>query len=446
MSNKTDFSQGPVWQNIVRQAVPLIIAQLVLLTYHIVDRIYIGHMPVADNMALTGIGVTTPIVTIIAAFAYMFHTGGTPIFSMARGADDIERAKKILGNVAFLILVTAITLTVVCFIFRRPILFAFGASEESYYYANQYIRIYLIGTIFSMITTGLNGFINSQGFPRVGMVTTIIGAILNLILDPIFIFVFNMGLQGAAIATVISQFFSAAWVILFLTGKKTLIKIEAAYMKPDFSIIQRVVSLGMSGFIVQATNAAVQIACNSTLQAYGGDLYVGIMTVIYSVREVLSLPIGGISGGSQPVISFNYGAKKYDRVKQGIRVAACLGIGYTMLAWALVLAFPHFLISIFTTDLQMISTGTTCLKAYFFGFVFMAFQFSGQQTFQALGKAKQSIFFSLLRKVIIVVPLTLLLPRLGMGVMGVFWAEPISNLIGGMASFLTMYFTVYRKL
>lgn len=445
-SKQNDFSRGKVWKNILFQAVPLTVAQLVHLLYNIVDRMYIGHLPDIGNLALTGVGLTFPIITIIAAFTNMFATGGTPLFSIARGEKNAKKAEQIEGNVFSMILCCAAMVMVFCYLFRRPVLYLFGASDDSYIYADQYLQIYLLGTVFSMLATGMNGFINAQGYPRVGMMTTVIGAVLNLILDPVFIFVLHLGVRGAAAATVISQMVSAVWVLRFLTGDKTLVKLRRSSMKLCGSLVRRIIALGMSGFIVQATNALVQIVCNATLQSFGGDLYVGIMTVLNSVREVLSLPVGGISTGAQPVLGYNYGAGKYERVREGIRFTAILGISYTFLAWGLVLLFPHYLITMFSNDASMISAGTQALKIYFFGFCFMAFQFTGQSTFQALGYAKRSIFFSLLRKVVIVVPLTLFLPGLGMGVYGVFWAEPISNLLGGMASFLTMYFTVYRKL
>ncbi len=442
----TDFSKGKVSTNIIRQAVPLTLAQLVQLLYNIVDRIYIGHLPGTDNMALTGIGLTFPIVTLIAAFTNLFGTGGTPLFSIARGRNEQGRAEKIMGNVCFLLLAASVVISLACFWLRRPILYLFGASDESYVYADQYLQIYLAGTVFSMITTGMNGFINAQGFPGTGMLTTVIGAVLNLILDPIFIFVLHMGVRGAALATVASQVVSGIWVIRFLTGRKSMLRIKKENLRPDYQLACEIISLGTSGFIVQATNALVQIVCNVSLQNYGGDLYVSIMTVLNSVRELLSLPVMGITSGCQPILGYNYGAGKLSRVKEGIRFTAIIGTSYTLAAWGLVMAMPHFLFSIFIDDPAVIAPGIAALKIYFFGFCFMAFQFTGQCTFQALGYAKRSIFFSLFRKVIIVVPLTILLPMAGLGVDGVFLAEPVSNLIGGLACIITMWATVYRRL
>ena len=442
----TDFSQGKVWKNIIFQAIPLTLAQLVQLLYNVVDRVYIGHLPGAENMALTGIGLTFPVITLIAAFTNLFGSGGTPLFSISRGKGEEEEAEKIMGNVFSLILRASLFLFLFCYLLRRPILFLFGASEGSYVYADEYLKIYLFGTAFSMVAAGMNGFINAQGYPKIGMLTTVIGAILNLLLDPLFIFVFHMGVSGAALATVLSQSVSAIWVFRFLTGRKAVLKIKKENLKLDGRLVKDIMALGTSGFIVQATNALVQIVCNITLQSYGGDLYVGIMTVLNSVRELLSLPVSGITNGCQPILGYNYGAGKMERVKEGIRFTALIGVGYTLLAWMFVMKFPHFLFSVFTDDIMMIEPGNAALQMYFFGFCFMAFQFSGQCTFQSLGYAKRAIFFSLFRKVIIVVPLTLLLPVLGFGVDGVFLAEPVSNLIGGLACFLTMWFTVYKKL
>ena len=445
-SKNIDFSKGSVWKCIIAQAIPLTIAQLVQLLYNVVDRIYLGHLGEGDSIALTGVGLTFPIVTLIMAFTALFGMGGVPLFSMARGDKDEEKAAKILGNVFGLLVISACILTVVCMVFRRPILFAFGASEASYVYADAYLRIYLWGTIFSMIATGCNGYINAQGFPKIGMFSTLIGAITNIILDPIFIFGLNMGVSGAALATIISQAFSALWVLKFITGKNAVIPLRIKNIKIQKDISCDVIKLGTANFIMQGTNCLVQIVCNATLQGYGGDIYVGIMTVTNSVREIFMLPVNGIISGAQPVISFNYGARDYKRVKDGIRFNTFIGASYTAFAWLMVIAFPKFWFSVFSDDIQMINTGIEALKIYFFGFVFMAFQFAGQSTFQALGDAKHAIFFSLLRKAFIVVPLTFILPSIGFGVNGVFLAEPISNVIGGLASYITMRMTIYKTL
>lgn len=443
---KNDFSKGPVWKCIVAQAVPLTVAQLVQLLYNIVDRIYLGHMGDGNSLALTGVGLTFPIVTLISAFSALFGNGGVPLFSIARGAGDEEKAKKIIGNSFALLLISAAVLTAVGYLFSKPILFAFGASEDSYVYAAQYLTIYIAGTVCSMISTGMNGYINAQGFPKIGMLSVIIGAVCNIILDPIFIFALDMGVAGAALATVLSQTVSAIWVVRFLFGKKIAIALSSENIRLSKEITKNIARLGTSNFIMAGTNCLVQVACNSTLQTYGGDVYIGIMTVTNSVREIFNLPVNGLMSGAQPVVSFNYGAKAYDRVKKGIQFNTVLGIVYTFAAWILVVALPEFWFGIFSDDALLLDSGVAMLKIYFFGFVFMSLQFAGQSTFQALGDAKHAIFFSLLRKAFIVVPLTLLLPVLGFGVKGVFLAEPISNVIGGLASYITMRLTVYKRL
>lgn len=441
-----DFSKGPVWKLILAQGLPLTVAQLVHLLYNVVDRIYIGHMGNEGTMALTGIGLTFPVVTLIMAFTGLFGNGGVPLFSMARGAGDEEKAGKIQGNSFALLLVSAAVLTGAGYVFCRPILFAFGASEESFVFAKAYLNIYLAGTVCSMIATGMNGYISAQGFPRVGMLSVVIGAVVNIALDPLFIFVFHLGVRGAALATVISQAVSALWVLRFLFGKSALVPLRRSQIAIHGKITGDIAKLGIVNFIMQGTTGLVQITCNATLQRYGGDLYVGIMTVANSVREIFSLPVSGIINGAIPVISFNYGARQFERVRNGIRFNAVIGTSYTAFAWLLVILFPRFWFGIFSDDPQLMEAGIGMLQAYFFGFVFMSFQFSGQAAFQALGDARHAIFFSLLRKAVIVVPLTLLLPALGLGVKGVFWAEPISNILGGTACYLTMKMTVYRHM
>lgn len=444
---KNDFAQGSVKALIIAQALPLTMAQIVQLLYNIVDRIYIGHLKDIGDMALTGLGITFPLIVLIAAFTSLFGNGGATLFSISRGKHEEEEAERIMGNVFALLMLSSVILFVVCYTCRKPILFLFGASEESYRYANEYLKIYLLGTAFSMLSTGMNIYINAQGFPRMGMLTTVIGALINIALDPLFIFVFDMGVAGAALATVISQAVSAIWVLLFLTGKKAILKLRAIRIRIDIRRTKRIVTLGIPGFVVQGTNSLVQIVCNNQLQFYGGDLYVGIFTILNSVREVLSMPVSGITSGAQPVLGFNYGAKENKRVKEGIRFTAFLGVTYTVCAWLLIMIASKLIIRIFTSEEQMILLGAKMMNIYFFGFFFMAFQFSGQTVFQALGKAKYAVFFSIFRKVIIVVPLTVLLPMFfSLGVNGVFLAEPISNAIGGLACFITMWLTVYRKL
>ena len=442
---KNDFSQGSMWKNILNQAIPLTIAQAVQVLYNVVDRIYLGHLPGASSLTLTGVGLIFPIVALVTACGNLFSTGGTPLCAIARGAGEQDRAEKIMNNTFSMLVLTGLVLTVLGYLFRKPVLYLFGAGDETYPYADAYLTVYLAGTVCAMVSTGMNGFINAQGFPRVGMLTIILGAVLNVILDPVFIFVLDMGVRGAAVATVISQIVSCLWVLRFLTGEKAILRLKPALMRPDPKLLKEITALGVPGFIMAGTNCLVQVTCNATLKRYGGDTYIGVMTVINSVREIFSLPVTGLTHGAQPVISFNYGAKQYRRVRSGIVFISALGAAFTAVCWALVLMFPETLLRLFTTDEGLVTLGVRSMHIYFFGFVFMSLQFGGQSTFTALGKARHAVFFSLLRKAFIVFPLTLLLPR-WFAVDGVFLAEPISNLIGGVACFATMIATVWPML
>lgn len=447
-----DFKTEKISKLIMAQAIPLTIAQLVQVLYNIIDRIYLGHMSgEMESLPLTGVGLTFPIISLIAAFTNLFATGGAPLCSMARGAGNTDRAKKLEITTLFMQIMTGIICMIVLYLTKRPLLYLLGASSDTYKYANDYLTIYLLGTLFVTTGTGMIGFINLQGYPRKGMTYMMTGAIINMILDPVFIFVLNMGVKGAALASVISQLIAAILVLRFLFGKEAILQVSARdLLKPTLSLVKEIVILGFAGFIMSATNCAVQAVCNMTLSNYGrelGDIYIGVMTIINSVREMIGLPINGITSGAQPVISYNYGANERTRVKQGIRFMAAVGVSYTAFMWLLIMIFPHGFLTIFSSDAKVIEMGRMPIIIYFMAFIFMSLQFVGQSTFVALGKSKQSIFFSLLRKVFIVIPLTLILPMFPqIGVMGVFLAEPISNFIGGIASCGTMYFTVYRKL
>lgn len=444
---KNDFSQGKMWVNILNQAIPLTIAQAVQVLYNVVDRVYLGHLPGASGLALTGVGLIFPIVALITAFCNLFASGGTPLCAIARGAGKHERAEKLMNTTFTMLVLTAVVLMAAGYLLKKPVLYLFGASDDTYVYANQYLTIYLAGTMFSMISTGMNGFINAQGFPRIGMMTIILGAVLNVILDPIFIFTLEMGVRGAAIATVISQVVSCLWVLNFLTGKKAILTIKREYLAPDWMLLREIITLGVPGFIMAGTNCLVQVTCNATLKIYGGDRYIGVMTIINSVRELFGLPVTGLTHGAQPVIGFNYGAREYKRVRSGIKFMSIAGMIFTTVCWILVLTHPRELLSLFSSDTVLVETGVRSMQIYFFGFFLMSFQFAGQSAFVALGKSRQAIFFSLLRKAVIVFPLTILLPKVaGLGVDGVFLAEPISNLLGGVACFTTMMLTIWPML
>ena len=444
--HQTDFSKGTVSRNIISVAIPMTAAQVLNLLYNIVDRIHIGMIPGTGQTALGGLGLCFPIIMLITAFTNLFG-GASPLCGIALGKKDEKEASLVMGNALSLLLISGTLLMVVGLIFHKPILYLFGASDSTYPYASQYITIYLLGTLAVMTALGMNPYINSQGFARVGMLTVVLGACTNIILDPVFIFLFHLGVRGAAIATVISQTFSAIWVLKFLTGKQAVLKLKLSTMKLSLPRVLSISALGFSSFIMSFTNSLVQVVCNKTLQQFGGDLYISIMTILNSVRAIAQTPVGGLSNGASPVLSFNYGRKNYKAVKQGIWFTTAIGVTYTFLIWGIIFFFPELFIRIFSRDSALIAKAVPAIHIYFFGFFMMALQFSGQCAFTSLGKAKNAIFFSILRKVIIVIPLTLLLPQMGsLGVTGVFLAEPISNVIGGIACFGTMLFTVMREL
>ena len=443
---KNDFGQGSVAGNIMAMAVPMTVAQILNVLYNIVDRMYIGHIPGESSLALTGVGLTFPIISMVTAFSNLYGMGGSPLCSIARGEGKLERAEEIMENSFWMLVGTGVILTVFFLAVQKPLLYAFGASDDTISYAVSYLTIYLLGNLFVMVGLGMNPFINAQGFGKVGMVTVGLGAVINLILDPVFIFGLNMGVQGAALATIFSQFCSAVWVLRFLTGKKAILHLHLRRPRMNWALCRQIVSLGTSSFVMNFTNSVVQIACNRQLQIYGGDLYVGVMTILNSIREVLVMPANGLTNGAQPVLSFNYGARKNGRVKQGIRFTTMICVLYTCMAWALTLLFPGFFIQIFNDEPGLLQAGVGAMHIYFFGFCFMALQFSGQAVFVGLGQAKYAVTFSLLRKVVIVVPLTFLLPLIpGVGLYGVFLAEPISNVLGGCACFFTMLAVIWNR-
>lgn len=446
-AHQTDFSRGSVYRNIMEVAAPMILAQLLNLLYNIVDRIYIGRIPEVGTTALTGVGICFPIISLVSAFTYLYGNGGAPLCAMERGRGNEEEAEKLMGNSFFLLLVTGVVLLILGELFYRPVLYLFGASDATFVYAREYIRLYLLGTVFVMVSVGMNPFINSQGFGNMGMVSVLIGAALNILLDPLFIFGFRMGVKGAALATILSQLCSAVWVMWFLTSKKAVLKLKISCMRLEAARVKRILGLGVSGFIMSFTNSLVQVVCNATLQTYGGDIYVGVMTVLNSVREICTLPVQGFTNGASPVMSFNYGEKAFERVKKAIWFVTAVCVSHTVLIWGVLRLAPAFFIRIFNDSPELLEKAVPSLHIYFFGFCFMALQFTGQSVFVALGKSRRATFFSLLRKAFIVAPLTVLLPRVAnLGVDGVFWAEPISNLIGGCACFITMLCTILPEL
>ena len=446
---RIDFENGSLTGNIFRAALPMLVAQFLSLLYNIVDRIYIARIPGIGTTALGAVGLCFPIVTIITACSNLFGTGGAPLFSIARGEGNRKRAG-LLMNISFtMLLACGICLMILGLLFARPILFLFGASKDAIIYAYPYLMIYLLGTVPSMIATGMNSFINAQGYATMGMLSVSVGALANLLLDPLFIFVFDLGIAGAAIATVISQILSALFVLYFLFHKAEY-TLRLLGMRESIACRKsaaNIVSLGTAGFIMQLTNSLVTICCNNVLSITGGDLYISVMTITTSIRQMVETPIHAITEGSSPIISYNYGARRPKKVIQAIVTMSAIALIYTLSMWSVILIAPHFLISIFSSDQALIADTVPALKLYFAAFIFMLLQYVGQTVFKSLNKKKQAIFFSLLRKVFIVVPLTYLLPyTFGYGTNGVFLAEPVSNVIGGTLCFITMLITVLPEL
>ena len=446
---RIDFEHGTVTGNILGAALPMLVAQILSLLYNIVDRVYIARIPEVGTAALGAVGLCFPLIVIITAFSNLFGSGGAPLFSIERGKNDQKKAERIMNTSYSMVCVCAVILMVIGFLFARPLLSLFGASADAMVYAYPYMMIYLIGTLPSMVATGMNPFINAQGYSTVGMLSVTIGAVANLLLDPLFIFVFGFGVQGAAIATVISQTLSAVFVLYFLTRKSEL---KVRFVRKDeisecAGYAKNIVSLGTAGFIMQLTNSLVTICCNNVLSVTGGDVYISVMTIISSVRQMVETPIYAITEGSSPIISYNYGARRPRKVLRAAVSMALMALVYTLTIWAVILLAPHFLISIFSSDPTLQADTIPSMKLYFSTFGFMLLQYVGQTVFKSLNKRRHAVFFSLLRKVIIVVPLTYLLPyAFGMGTDGVFAAEPVSNVIGGSLCFIVMLITVLPEL
>ena len=446
---RIDFENGNIVSNILKAALPMLVAQIMSLLYNIVDRVYIARIPDVGTTALGAVGLCFPIIVIITAFSNLFGTGGAPIFSIERGKGNHEKAGLLMNTSFTLLTLCAVILMIIGLLFARPILVLFGASDAGLAYAYPYLMIYLLGTFPSMAATGMNPFINAQGYATTGMTSVIIGAVANLLLDPLFIFVFGLGIKGAAIATIISQTLSAAFVLYFLHYKaeyriRFLSKTELASCGED---AKNIVSLGTAGFIMQLTNSLVTICANNVLSVTGGDVYISVMTIISSVRQMVETPIYAITEGSSPIISYNYGARRPKKIRQAGITMAVLALIYTLLIWSVILAAPRFLIGISSSDQALMTDTVPAMKLYFAAFIFMLLQYVGQTIFKALNKKKYAIFFSILRKVIIVVPLTYILPyALNIGPNGVFMAEPVSNVIGGSLCFIVMLATVLPEL
>ena len=426
----SQLGEGSVGKLMMKLAIPAIVAQLVNLLYNMVDRIYIGHIPETGDLALTGLGPCFPIIMIVTAFANLIGAGGAPRIAIHMGRGEQEEAEKIVGSGVAALIFIAVVITVSLEIAGVPILRLFGASDKTLPYALDYMRIYVLGTICVMFSLGLNPYITTQGFSKDAMKTVIIGAVCNIILDPIFIFGFGMGVKGAALATIISQGVSAVWVIFFLHGKKSILKIRRKYLKLDMKVLGPVLALGVSPFIMTATESAINICFNMSLSKYGGDVAVGAMTILSSIMQLQMMPVQGLSQGAQPIMSYNYGAGNIDRVKKANRLLTICCFGYTMIFWVAVQLFPQLFVKIFNNTPELLSTTTWALRIYMAVSGLFGIQMAVQQTFVSLGQAKLSLFIACLRKIILLIPLIFILPNFFTDkVFAVFLAEPVSDFL-----------------
>lgn len=428
-NNKERLGTAPLGKLMLELAVPTVFAQLVNMLYNMVDRIYVGRIPEIGSMALAGLGVCFPIIALVSAFSALVGMGGAPQAAIAMGKKDYEGAERILGNCVVFLVVLAAVLSAFFMVFKEPILLMFGASEATLPYGNQYLSIYLLGTISVQISLGLNLFITNQGYAKTSMLTVLIGAVLNIVLDPILIFGMNMGVSGAALATIISQTVSAIWVLCFLAGKKGNIRIRRKHLRLNGAVLKPVILLGMAPFIMQSTECLVQLTFNTGMQIYGNDYYVGAMTIIFSLSQMIFLPLQGIVQGATPIISYSFGAGNIQRVKAAFRMMFCNCMIFTVVAAGAYVIVPRVFVSLFSGDPQIVDIAAYGLRIYSIGFTIFGAQIACQQTFVALGEAKITMFLAMLRKIILLVPLALLLPKLGLGTDGLFIAEPVSDVI-----------------
>ncbi|SFJ27344.1 Multidrug export protein MepA [Terrisporobacter petrolearius] len=445
MSNKSiDLGKGSISKLLYTLAVPTIIGQLVNLLYNVIDRIFIGRMANGD-IAMAGVGVAMPIILLVSAFAMLFAAGGAPLSAIEMGKQDNDKAEEIMSNCFSMLISGGIILTILFLVFKEPILWAFGASNATIGYGLDYLSIYLIGTIFVQISLGMNLFINTQGFTKIGMFTVIIGAIINIVLDPILIFGFGMGVKGAALATIISQGISAIFVLKFLFGKKSILKIRKKYLKLNKKLALSIVALGVAPFIMQATESLVLVSLNNQLLKYGGDLAVGAMTIMSSIMQVIMMPLMGLTQGAQPIISYNFGAKEMDRVKKTFKLLFIICVSYSAVMVSLIMIFPEFFVSIFNNKPELVEITSWAMKIYFVGMCLFGAQIACQQTFLALGQAKTSLIIAMLRKIVLLVPLIFILPMfIEDGLTAVLLAEPIADIIA-IISTVIIFGLFYKK-
>lgn len=430
---------------LVRLSIPVTVAQLVNALYSIVDRMYIGHMPGIGTRALTGVGLTFPIIMIIAAFSCLPGMGGAPLASIAMGEGDLKKAQRYLNNALFMLIFISVIITVGCILTLKPILLAFGANEATLPYASSYLGIYLLGTVFVQIAMGLNLFINTQGFTRTGTITIVIGAVLNIILEPVFIYVLNLGIAGAAIATVLSQMISAIWVLWFLCSKKSILRLNLHDMKPDWEIIRSICALGVSPFTFRVNESIVVIILNRLLIQYGGalgDLHIASMSILSSVGQIFFMPLIGIITGAQPILSYNMGAKSHPRLRETIRYARGLSISCAVLMWLAIILIPDIICQLFTSDAGLIRLTTVTMRIMFSTVLVLGLQMVNQNAFVAMGNTRSSFLYGIMRKLLLLIPLAFLLPHM-FGVWGIYMAEAISNLITTFVTYIA--FTRYMN-
>ena len=446
MEQNNDFlGTEPVGKLLWKLSIPAIAAQIINLLYNLVDRVYIGHMPGDGALALTGVGVCMPVIMIVSAFAALISSGSAPRASMAMGKGDQTEAERILGNSFFLQILISVIITVVLLIFNRPLLLAFGASENTIEYAVSYMNIYTLGTVFVQLTLGMNAFITAQGFAKTGMMSVLIGAVCNIILDPIFIYGFHMGVRGAALATIVSQAISTVWVLRFLMGRKTVIQIKREYFKLEKNVIFPCIALGFASFIMQASESVIVVCYNSSLLKYGGDVAVGAMTILSSVMQFSMLPMQGLGQGAQPITSYNYGAGNAERVKRTFRLLLICTLGYSVFIWGLVMLFPQMFARIFSPDVQLIDFTGRALRIYCAAMGIFGAQVACQLTFTSLGNAKASIMVAVMRKFVLLLPLIYIMPHFVENqTMGVYLAEPVADFIAVTFTVILFYFQ-FRK-
>lgn len=443
---KAFLATDPLGKLLLRLALPTVAAQLINMLYNIVDRIYIGHIPETGALALTGVGVCLPLIMIVSAFAALVGNGGAPRATIAMGQGNKEKAEQILGNCFALQIVVSVVLTVILFLGDRTFLMAFGASGNTIEYAVAYMDIYAIGTIFVQMTLGMNAFITAQGFAKEGMLSVLIGAVANIILDPVFIFVLGMGVRGAALATILSQALSCLWVLSFLFGKRTFLKLRSSNIRLSPSVLLPCVALGAATFIMQASESVISVAFNASLLQYGGDLAVGAMTILSSVMQFAMLPLQGLGQGAQPIISYNYGAGKRNRVKKAYFLLLRVSFLYSCLLWLLVQLFPQAFAAMFTSDAQLVAYTSHALRIYVAALFLFGIQMACQMTFTSLGKAKQSILVAVMRKFILLLPLIYLMPQLFRAdqAQAVYMAEPVADTLAVLFTVVLFFFT-FRK-